>query len=61
MELLLSHTVQEENFVEIYFCNWSNFYVLQLEVFADCDNLKFLMESYFIHLTFFLLQEIKKT
>ena len=45
---------QEENFAWlIYFWDWSNFYVLQEEVFADCNNLKFLMGTYFCSLTMF--------
>ena len=37
---------QDENFAGIYFCNWASFYVLREEIFADCNNLKFLWEFF---------------
>ena len=36
--VLFWFTVKEENFVGISLCNWSNFRVLQEEIFSDCDN-----------------------
>ena len=46
-DLLKSKKIQEENFVRISFCDLIHVRVLQEEIFADCENLKFPMGIYF--------------